>query len=219
MRESLDAVKGLIDGVAAAAKNAQTVLARIETLDAETTTIVGLVDGLALIAVQTTMLATAGAVEAARAGDVGHGFALVSADIRALARDSVSNADTVKALVATIVAQLGKVRRDVDQALAVSELEIERNQAIEDRLATIVDDASSLRSGADEVAEGAASILAASAQVQTGVAQIAVAAEEASAAAAQAATAARLQSQGTEDLAAAIEEIALLANELQASRA
>jgi methyl-accepting chemotaxis protein len=213
------AIGSLVSGVSSAAEDNQVVLDLIETLDAEIGVIGKLVDGLALIAVQTTMLATSGAVEAARAGDVGRGFALVSTDIRTLARDAGANADMVKELVASIGVQLGKVRREVDQTLAVAELELDRNRTIEERLGVIAEDTVLLRAGADEIAQGAEAILAASSQVLTGVNQIAAAAEQAGVAAAQAATAAREQSRGAEDLAAAIEEIALLAGELQAGKA
>lgn len=213
------AIGSLVSGVSSAVEDNQVVLDLIETLDAEIGVIGKLVDGLALIAVQTTMLATSGAVEAARAGDVGRGFALVSADTRTLARDAGANADMVKELVASIGVQLGKVRREVDQTVAVAELELDRNRTIEERLGVIAEDTIVLRAGADEIAQGAESILSASAQVLTGVNQIAAAAEQAGVAAAQAATAAREQSRGAEDLAAAIEEIALLAGELQAGKA
>lgn len=217
--ESRTAVASLVSGVNASADTANAVIARMEELETEVAGISKLVDGLSLIAVQTTMLATSGAVEAARAGDVGRGFAVVSGDIRALARDAASSADTVKELVTAIGAQLNKVRREVDQTLTLAELEIERNGAIEARLSVIADDAVVLRSGADEIARGAESVLSASSQVLAGVSQIATAAEEAGAAAAQAASAAHEQSRAAEDLAAAVEEVALLAGELQSSKA
>ena len=215
LRQGRDAITGLVSGVVAAAAENGGMLDAIEALETEVGVIGKLVDGLALVAVQTTMLATSGAVEAARAGDAGRGFALVSTDIRALARDAGGNAEAVKELVTNIGAQIGKIRREVDQTLAVTELEIDRNRAIEERLAAVVAEAEALRAGAEQIAMGAESILSASAQVLSGVNQIAVAAEESGSAAIQAATAARQQSQGAEDLAAAIEEIALLAGELQ----
>lgn len=219
LQESRASVGGLVSGVSSSVADNEVVLELIDGLDGEIATIGKLVDGLALIAVQTTMLATSGAVEAARAGDVGRGFAVVSGDIRALARDAGANADTVKDLVASISAQIGKVRREVDQTLAVSELELDRNRTIEERLALIVEDTIALRAGSDEIAKGAEAVLAGSSQVLTGVSQIAAAAEEAGAAAAQAVIAAREQSRGAEDLAAAIEEIASLASELQTTKA
>jgi methyl-accepting chemotaxis protein len=215
LQENQTAIGVLVAGVSAAAAESASVLDLVETLEIEIGVIGKLVDGLGLIAVQTTMLATSGAVEAARAGDVGRGFAVVSGDIRTLARDAGANADTVKELVATINAQIGKVRREVDQTLVVTELEVDRNRSIEERLALVTAEAEVLRIGSDEIAKSAEAILSASSQVLVGVTQIAAAAEEASSAAFQAATAARQQSQGSEDLAAAIEEIALLAGELQ----
>ncbi|TCH96100.1 methyl-accepting chemotaxis protein [Roseococcus sp. SYP-B2431] len=215
--ESRNAVGALIAGVGAAMERNAAVQDIIERLDGEAGSIGKIVDGLALIAVQTTMLATSGAVEAARAGEAGRGFAVVSGDIRALARDAAQNAEAAKELVTTIAAQIGKVRREVDQLSALTGAEVEKNRAIDERMELMAADTASLRAGADDIARGSEDILAASSQVLSGVGQIAAVADEASRAAAEAAAAARQQSQSAEGLAAAIEEIALLANELNRS--
>lgn len=217
LAESREAVGRLANGVSTAVDENAAVLDTIEELEGLAGAIGKIVDGLGLVAVQTTMLATSGAVEAARAGEAGRGFAVVSGDIRVLARDASSNADAVKDLVGAIVGQIGKARREVDQITVQSLAELDRNRMIEERLVQVAAESASLKAGADDIAKGARDILSASAQVMSGIGQIAAAAEEASSAAAQAATAARQQSQSAEDLAAAIEEIALLANELQRS--
>jgi methyl-accepting chemotaxis protein len=214
LADSRKAVGALTEGVVTAVAANAAAQDMIEGLEGQAAAIGKIVDGLALIAVQTTMLATSGAVEAARAGEAGRGFAVVSGDIRTLARDASHNAELAKDLVTGIVAQIGKVRREVDQISAAAEAEAEKNRAIDEQLAVVETEAAALRAGADEITAGTADILATSSQVQAGIGQIAAAAEEASNAAAQAATAARQQSQSAEDLAAAIEEIALLANEL-----
>ena len=46
-----------------------------------------IVDGIGMVSIQTNMLAVNGSVEAARAGEFGKGFAVVSKDIRSLARE------------------------------------------------------------------------------------------------------------------------------------
>ncbi len=217
--ESRAAVSSLVTNVGQAARENRVVLDAIEALELECATTAKLVDGLALVAVQTTMLATSGAVEAARAGEAGRGFAVVSGDIRTLARDSAANAETVQNLIAAIGVQIGKVRREVEQTAVVAEIEIDRNREIEARLAQVADDAKVLGGGADEIARSGEGVLSASTQLLAGMNQIAVAAEEASTAATQAAVAARQQSHGAEALAAAIEEIALLAAELQRTSA
>lgn len=212
---SREAVGRLAGGVVAAVQENTAVMESIEDLEELAGAIGKLVDGLGLVAVQTTMLATSGAVEAARAGEAGRGFAVVSGDIRALARDASHNADAVKDLVTSIVAQTAKVRREVDQINALATAELDKNRAIEERLAHVAAETASLRAGADDIAKGAEDILSTSAQVLAGIGQIASAADQASSAALEAASAARQQSQSAEDLAAAIEEIALLASELQ----
>lgn len=219
LEESRAAVSSLLANVGAAADENRVVLEAIEALELECATTAKLVDGLALVAVQTTMLATSGAVEAARAGEAGRGFAVVSGDIRTLARDSAANAETVQDLIAAIGVQIGKVRRDVEQTASVAVVESDRNREIEARLTLVVQEAVALGEGAEAIARGGDSILSASLQVAAGMNQIAAAAEEASTAAAQAAVAAREQSHGAEALAAAIEEIALLAAELQRTSA
>jgi methyl-accepting chemotaxis protein len=212
---SQQAVGRLASGVATSVEENVSVLATIEELEELAGAIGKIVDGLGLVAVQTTMLATSGAVEAARAGEAGRGFAVVSGDIRSLARDASHNADAVKDLVTSIISQIAKVRREVDQINALATAELDKNRAIEERLVQVTAETIILKSGADDIAKGAEEILSTSTQVLSGIGQIATAAEEASSAAAQAAAAARQQSQSAEDLAAAIEEIALLANELQ----
>lgn len=215
LEESGLAVRRLVAGVSRSVDEGEAVIVALGELEEQVASIGKFADSLGLLAVQTTMLATSGAVEAARAGDAGGGFALVSGDIRALARDASQNADEVKTLVSGIATQISKVRRDVDQTAVLAVAEMSRNRIISERLVQVAADTEALRAGVEGMARGAEDNRAASAQVMVGIQQIAAAAEEASGAAAQAAAAARQQSQSAEDLAAAIEEIALLAADIQ----
>jgi methyl-accepting chemotaxis protein len=174
-----------------------------------------IVDGIALVAIQTNMLAVSGSVEAARAGEFGRGFAIVSTDIRNLARDSSENADRVKDVVRLIQEQVQAVRRDLDQVATVSQAEIGKNRGIIERFGAVDGEITTIIAGSQQILSGAEFILQAVGQVLVGTQQIAAAAEEAGSAAAQAATAAREQARGAEDLAAAVEEIASLADVLQ----
>src|SRR6185312_6252433 len=81
-----------VEGVMAGMEASRASLATIIRLETVGRNIAKIVAGIALVAVQTTMLALSGSVEAARAGDAGRGFSLVSTDIRALARETASNA-------------------------------------------------------------------------------------------------------------------------------
>jgi methyl-accepting chemotaxis protein len=215
LRQGSEAVAALSRGVAGALEETRAVTGLISALEGSGRQIERIVGGIALVAVQTNMLAVSGAVEAARAGEAGRGFAVVSGDIRALARDAGENAGQMQDLVRGIQDRIAAVRRDLDASVAASEIAAARSHALIDRLAAVAGEMEQLQGGAAETLSGAEAVLVSVRDVLAGTQQIATAAEEASGAASQAAVAAREQARGAEDLAAAIEEIASLADELQ----
>ena len=214
LKQIRDAVEALVVGVGSGLAETRSGLEMIASLQAVGRRIDKIVDGIALVAVQTGMLAVSGAVEAARAGDSGRGFAVVSNDIRGLAREASQSADTIKDTVRGIIDQIASVHRDLDQQVAAGEAEVEKNRLIFVALDKVDADVAALAQANGAILQGAEVILAAAAESATAARQIAAAAEQSSAASRQAATAAAEQARGAEDLAAAIEEIASLAAEL-----
>nr|WP_315053765.1 methyl-accepting chemotaxis protein [uncultured Brevundimonas sp.] len=213
------AVLKLAEGVAGGGAEIGELLDLVGVLESSAHAIERIIDGMALVAVQTTMLAVSGSVEAARAGDQGRGFSVVSTDIRNLARASGDNAARAGDIVRQMQGQIALVSRDLEQIGAVTRAEAEKNRKLDDRLAAVVSVADDLKAGGQEVLEAAHASLSMVEQVLAGVAQIASVAEEATSSAAEAGAAARQQSRGAEDLAAAIEEIASLADELRSREA
>jgi methyl-accepting chemotaxis protein len=209
------AIERLMQGVTAAAESTRTSLAIINKLEPTGRRIEKIVDSIALVAVQTTMLAVSGSVEAARAGAAGRGFALVSADIRGLARESATSVDRVTDTVRGVLDQIASLRRDCEQMVLNTESEIQNNRAIFSSLEKLDGDVRAMGDANTAILHGANAIMEAAAQSAAGARQIAAAAEEASAAGQQAATASAEQARGAEDLAAAVEEIASLAEELK----
>ncbi len=175
-----------------------------------------IVDAITTVSIQTNMLAVNGSVEAARAGEFGKGFAVVSTDIRNLARDSAENADRIKDTVKAIQDQIGMVRRDLEEIASAAATEVEKNKAITADLESSAKDMAVVLAGSREILAGADEIVRVVKEVQTGVEQIASAAQQTTRASTEAGNAAKEQSKGAEELAAAIEEIASLADELQA---
>jgi len=176
-----------------------------------------IVDAITTVSIQTNMLAVNGSVEAARAGEFGKGFAVVSTDIRNLARDSAENADRIKDTVKAIQDQIGGVRRDLEEIGNTAATEVEKNKVISADLETVAKDMAVVVNGNKEILDGSEEIVTVVKQVQTGVEQIAAAAQQTTRATGEAGIAAKQQSKGAEELAAAIEEIASLADELQAA--
>jgi methyl-accepting chemotaxis protein len=178
-----------------------------------------IVDAIALITVQTSMLAVSGSVEAARAGDSGRGFAIVSSDIRALAREASANVDRAKETVRGVLEQIAVLKSDLEQVAVSAESEVDNNRRVSIVLDKLVSEAAEMRAANQTIVDRAAEILTAAVEAATGARQVAAATEEASAAVRKATTAATEQSRGAEDLAAAIEEIASLADELHSANA
>jgi methyl-accepting chemotaxis protein len=174
-----------------------------------------IVDGIGMVSVQTNMLAVSGSVEAARAGDLGKGFAVVSKDIRNLARDSGENAGRIKDTVRAIQDQIATVRKDLEQIVAAAEAENQRNAAVLTNLGAVEADMTEVADGSQQILTGADVILSSLKEGARGVQQVAAAAEEAGSAAVEASAAAKQQARGAEELAAAIEEIASLAEDIQ----
>lgn len=213
--ESRAAVEALVAGVARSLAESRSSLETITRLEAVGRRIQGIVDEITLVAVQTSMLAVSGSVEAARAGESGRGFAVVSSDVRSLAREASESVGKIKETVVGILDQIASLRRDLEQMLAAGEVEAQNNRATVVALAKLDDDLRLLKAANKAISEGAEGILTAATQTAQGARQIAAAAEEAGAASRQAATASIQQARGAEDLAAAIEEIASLADELK----
>jgi methyl-accepting chemotaxis protein len=215
--ETREAVSRMNGGVTGALADTRASAGRAGDLEITGVRIEKIVDGIALISVQTTMLAISGAIEAARAGDAGAGFATVSADIRALARASGENAEQVREVVRGLQAEIGAARRDLEQIATLTEAEVVRSAAAVRRVDLVAGEIARVRATAQEILQRADLISSSSRDVVAGTQQIASAADETERAAAQAASAARQQARGAEDLAAAIEEIAELAEALQAA--
>ncbi|MDR3496553.1 MAG: methyl-accepting chemotaxis protein, partial [Ancalomicrobiaceae bacterium] len=210
-------VDTMILGVQTAVEAGRTSRDQVTALEQISRRIDKIVDAITTVSIQTNMLAVNGSVEAARAGEFGKGFAVVSTDIRNLARDSAENADRIKDTVKAIQDMVVTVRTDLQEIGEAAAAEVEKNRRISANLETIARDMTEVINGNLEIVTGSDVIVRMVKDLQAGVEQVATAAQQATRAATEATNAAREQSKGAEQLSAAIEEIASLADELQAA--
>lgn len=215
LSDGLIGVRQMIQGVGETLEKTRNSLETIVSLESIGRKIEKNVDAIALVTIQTSMLAVSGAVEAARAGDAGRGFAVVSNDIRALAREASESVERIKDTIRGILDQISILRRDIEEVIAAGNLEMQNNGAVIKTLENMTDEIVALGNASKTIQQGADAILTAAGETAKAARQIAAAAEEASSASRQAASASAEQAQGADDLAAAIEEIASLSNELK----
>lgn len=209
----------MVDGVASARDTTRGSIASLARLEGSARRIEKLVEAIGLVAMQTTMLAVSGSVEAARAGAAGRGFSLVSKDIRTLARQAAEAIDNAKDRVRDALGYVTTLQRELDIAADVADREVEKSVAVITTLAQLDGEVDLMRRANDDIVQGAEAILSATKQMADASRQIAASAEESGNAARQAATAASQQAHGAEDLAAAIEEVATLAETIKQQNA
>ena len=208
-------ITDLSQGVMRSVETTRQSLDMIAGLESISASIDKIVDGISMVSIQTNMLAVNGSVEAARAGEFGKGFAVVSKDIRSLARDSSENAARIKETIRAIQGQMAAVRRELERVINSAETENQKTDAVLAGFEVVQKDVAQIAAGNDQIGTSAKAILASMKDVSQSARQVASVAEEAASASAQAAAAAKQQARGTEDLAAAIEEIASLAETMQ----
>jgi methyl-accepting chemotaxis protein len=217
LKSGRQSVDSLIRSVSQGMEEARAAVGTVASLAGVARNIEKIVDAIALVTLQTAMLAVSGAVEAARAGESGRGFAIVSNDIRSLAREATSNIERSKETVRSVLDQITLLRNELDQIASIAGAEVQNNRAVTTLLEKMEADVTAMGQGSAVIVEGATTILRATTEAAKGARQVASAAEQASAASRQAATAATEQARAAEDLAGAIEEIASLADELKRS--
>jgi methyl-accepting chemotaxis protein len=208
-------IASLSQGVTRSIETTRQSLDLIAGLESISRNIDKIVDSIGIVSIQTNMLAVNGSVEAARAGEFGKGFAVVSKDIRSLARDSGENAERIKDTVLAIQDQIAAVRRELERVIAEAEVENQKTDAVLASFDVVQKDVAQITAVNDQIGASAEAILASMKDVAQSARQVASVAEEAAGASAQAAGAAKQQARGAEDLAAAIEEIASLAETIR----
>ncbi|HSJ65347.1 MAG TPA: methyl-accepting chemotaxis protein [Gemmatimonadaceae bacterium] len=185
----------------------QKAAAEVTTLNRTTAEINGFVTSVSQIAEQTNLLALNAAIEAARAGEAGRGFAVVADEVRKLAEQAQGAARDIVQLTQVVSARVGSTS-DAMEAGVSKVGEIERvSLELDGALTTITQSAERTRVAALRVTEAAqmnaASVLSAS----QGVATIAKTAEGHAAAAEEVCASAQEQSAACEEMNSASSEL------------
>ncbi|WP_211531235.1 Cache 3/Cache 2 fusion domain-containing protein [Methanocalculus chunghsingensis] len=178
--------------------------------------IVGLI---ADISNQTNLLALNAAIEAARAGDAGRGFAVVAAEVKSLAQESGSSAESIASMIGELQT---KAKRAVD-AMGTANTAVEAgSDQMEQTIKAfnqIVDSVEKISRAIEEVASAAEEQAATVEEITASVHEVTGLIEENAREAGDAAAATEEASAGIDEVAKMIENVSEVANKtLQANQ-
>lgn len=173
------------------------------------------VETISGIARQTNLLALNAAIEAARAGEHGRGFAVVADEVRKLAEGSARAADEVAATVHEIRAKIRSTVATMDRGsqtvAGVEEVSREAEVALEQ----IMESIDEIRTASHEVAEAVGGNQEAARGVDVALRDVSGTAESHAASAEEVSAAAEQQSAATQEMSAASSQLLLAAERMR----
>lgn len=158
-RSEADDGKGLITGLQGMMRNMESELLvsrdALERLVEDSKDIGMVSSAIQEIAEQTNLLALNAAIEAARAGEQGRGFAVVADEVRTLAKRTQEQTGQIHSIIGKLQAATGQTQDSMLQSVERMQKSVREADAVEHSLVTISEAINTINSMSDEVSAAA----------------------------------------------------------------
>jgi len=222
VNEIIESIKIMVEKIASISKDINTgvekgkdVSNKIEEVEKYSKNIAKILRKIENIIIQTTMLAVSGSIEAARAGEFGKGFAVVSSDIRNLAQDASANLEKINDIMMNLDEEISVIVASWTNAMKSNEQEIKDLHILSNEIDALLNEINKLKNNLENLANANNQNLEALKQALQGSEQIAQAVELAVTNTRQSKEAAQLILDTVSEMGNLVEELAVLADELQ----
>ncbi|WP_337017014.1 methyl-accepting chemotaxis protein [Oceanobacillus massiliensis] len=197
-----------IDGIV------QDAVTKMAELDLQSQEISKLVEVIQDIANQTNLLALNAAIEAARAGEAGKGFAVVADEVRKLAEQVSDSVTDITGFAANIQLESSNVAKSLQMGYKEVEQGTSQIKSTGETFTIISDSVSDMAENIQSIAERLSEMVAGSQEMNASIEEIASVSEEAAAGVEEAAATAEQSSSSMEEVASSSEQLAKLAEEM-----
>ncbi|MFZ5650230.1 MAG: methyl-accepting chemotaxis protein [Bacillota bacterium] len=217
VNQNMRDIARMVEGVNLSAERNAESAALVAQLEKQAENIGNIVSTVVKIADQTNLLALNAAIEAARAGEHGKGFAVVADEVRTLAEISEKAANDIRELVNTIQGEVKVIAEAINQVAATARGEAGKGKEINDNLVRMSQGMDNVVKSSVEIDSLSMNLEKDALEFQKGASDIAAAAEEQAGAAEESLTAVEQQAKVMGDITSSAEELSEMADNLRTS--
>lgn len=168
----MDKVRATVARIKEQAEYTKDDAAKVLRLAEQSSKISSIVSTIDDIAAQTNLLALNAAIEAARAGEAGRGFAVVADEVRALASRTSQSTKEISAMVASVQTDSEAATESMNNSVHQMEEVAKRASELESTLNTIVESVDNVNSQIIQIAHAAEQQTEATAEISTNMQEV-----------------------------------------------